>query len=65
MPFQTLGEVDESEGISAMDGQLASPASVEQTREEPRPGRGFLRSFGSLIWIALLIVFSMYRTCGE
>ena len=65
MPIPTLGEEDESEGISEMDGQLASLADVEQARQEPGPGRGFLRSFGSLIWIALLIVFSMYRTCGE
>ena len=65
MPFRTLAEEGESEGISAMDGQLAPLADVEQASVEPGPGRGLLRSFGSLIWIALLIVFTMYRTCGE
>ncbi len=66
MPFPILTEEAEAAPISAMDAQLAPFDDVEQASEEPRSGRSILRSLGSLIWIALLIAFSLSgRTCGD
>jgi len=67
MPFRVLTEEEaEAQGISAMDGQLSPFDDVEQASEQPGPGRSLLRSLGSLIWIALLIAFSLYRgSCGD
>jgi hypothetical protein len=68
-PFPALTEEQaeaEAESIFAMDGQLAPFDPVEQASEQPASGRRFLRSLGSLVWIALLIAFSLYRgTCGD
>jgi hypothetical protein len=64
--FSVLTEQDEAEPVSAMTGQLAAFPDVEQPSEEPGPGRSILRSLGSLIWIALLIAFSLSgRACGD
>ena len=66
MPFPILTEEVEAAPISAMDAQLAPFDDVEQASEEPRSGRSILRTLGSLIWIALLIAFSLSgRTCGD
>ena len=56
----------EAAGYSGMEDQLSPFDELESASEQPGPGRSILRSLGSLIWIALLIAFSLSgRTCGE
>jgi len=54
-------------GASEVEGRLADDDMEEvfPTEETSSPGRSLLSTFGSLIWIAMLILFSMTgRTCG-
>ena len=73
--FPALADETQTEPVAGMAGQFApldpldplNPLNDgEQDSEEAGPGRSILRSFGSLIWIALLIAFSLSgRACGE
>jgi len=42
-----------------------SEVGVEQQDESPSFVKSILRSFGGFVWIALLIAFSLARSCGD
>ena len=55
-----------AEPVSRMFGNRAVGEDPDRDVEAPNPIRSILGSMGSLVWIALLIAFSIIgRACGE
>lgn len=60
------GPLDASEqGGSGSAGEWPNEVGVEQQDESPSFVKSLLRSFGGFVWIALLIAFSLARSCGD
>ena len=53
-------------GLPTMEPIVQAQPGEYALEDEPEaPGRSILRSMGSLLWIALLIGFSILRACGD
>jgi hypothetical protein len=57
-------EASEDGGSSSAE-EWPSEVGVEQEQESPSFVKSILRSFGGFVWIALLIAFSLARSCGD
>lgn len=64
-PIEPSQESPFSIGSSGLGDEVANDRELEQDDEPPGIMRSVINSVGGLIWIILLIAFSMARDCGD
>jgi hypothetical protein len=62
---EDAGSTGSTGNVSAPSPRPTYEGEAEQSEGSESIGQSLLRSLGSVIWVVLLIGFSLYRSCGN